>query len=61
MRSGSNIDIQQVENGFIVRPLLERHEASKEVNVFQTMAELIAYIEKHFDHRCDGVRIDQGK
>ena len=49
------IEISQVSNGYVVR---DNVSAKNSTMVFQTMAELIKYINEHFTHRQQEVLTD---
>jgi len=51
------IEIQQVNNGYIVRDSVE-NGTTDYVLVFQTMTELIQYINERFTHRQQEILTD---
>jgi hypothetical protein len=55
-QNNSSIEIRQVSNGFIVHPGRDFSRdnqlfAVDDTSVFQSMKELLSFIETHFDHR----------
>lgn len=60
MTANDPITIQQVNNGFVVKPLsyVTEMTAATDIYVFQTMAELAIFLNSHFDHRDNQISID---
>lgn len=58
----ATVEIRQVANGYVVMPA--SYEARSTVVsdderlVFQTFAELVAWMSKHFTHRAQGLAVD---
>lgn len=55
------IEITQVANGYLVRPALRDSgciTSTESMHVFQSFAELMAWISEHFDHRASGLTAD---
>lgn len=54
------IEIAQVSNGFMVRPSYARGSAVDldNMHVFQTFAEMVAYLSENFSHRASGIAGD---
>jgi hypothetical protein len=50
------IEIQQVNNGYIVRDT--KNPSVETMKVFQTMAELLKYVSEHFTYRQQDVLTD---
>lgn len=60
MENNCSIVIEQVSNGFIIKPLPGYREVPSldETQVFQSFAELETWLSNHFDHRSDSISID---
>lgn len=62
LQRGSVVEVRQVANGYVVMPAAgyERNSTTgdNERYVFQTFAELIAWMSEHFTHRAEGVAGD---
>jgi hypothetical protein len=60
MDKNIEITIQAVGNGFLVRPYTAPNQLAsmEEIVVFQTMSELLSFVQAHFDHRCGSVQVD---
>jgi hypothetical protein len=60
MSKNESINIEQVENGFIVRPRPFENCAisNASIFVFQTFSELSSWLEEHFDHRNTDISND---
>jgi len=55
------IEITQVANGYLVRPAIRDNGcvvSTESMHVFQSFAELIAWVSDHFDHRASGLAGD---
>jgi hypothetical protein len=63
MEKKTGIYIEQVGNGFLVRPVHDRYTAVPidDVQVFQTMSALVLWLADHFDHRSAIVPLDIGR
>lgn len=59
----NNIRISQCKNGFIVESQFESHKVSdvSEILVFQSMSELIEFIENNFTHRTLHLQSDASR
>lgn len=59
---GSLVEVRQVANGYVVMPAAgyERGTVTSDSEryVFQTFAELVAWMSEHFTHRANGVAGD---
>lgn len=63
MTNNDGIEVLQVANGFIVIPRYSHGRDSmvidhRETYVFQTFAELVAWLPSHFTHRDKNLRWD---
>lgn len=62
LQTGSVVEVRQVANGYVVMPAAgyERNTVTgdHERYVFQTFAELIAWMNEHFTHRANGIAGD---
>lgn len=60
MEKGEKISIIQCGNGFLVTGEKNAGEywVIGDCFVFQTMSELVTFIEHHFEHRCAAVKTD---
>jgi len=59
--SNESIEITQVANGYLVRIDPRNAECTlltESTHVFQSMAELVAWMSGHFDHRANGLAGD---
>jgi hypothetical protein len=63
MEKNAGVYIEQVGNGFMVRPVHDRYTAVQidDVQVFQTMSALVVWLADHFDHRSAIVPLDIGR
>ena len=54
------IEINQVKNGFVVSSSYRDHMAQplNYSHVFQSMSELVGFIQGHFDHRAERITND---
>ena len=56
------VEIRQAANGYIVMPAVDMSRATmtsdEDRYVFQTFAELVAWMSEHFTHRATGVATD---
>lgn len=58
----TTVEVRQVANGYVVMPSNYEARASvisdDERLVFQTFAELVAWMSEHFTHRAQGLAVD---
>lgn len=55
--SNEPIEITQVANGYLVQPALRDNgcvNSTESMQVFQSFAELVAWVSEHFDYRASG-------
>lgn len=58
----ATVEIRQVANGYVVMPASYESRSAvvsdDERMVFQTFAELVGWMSKHFTHRAQGLAVD---